>query len=198
MSKTRTLPVPIALVTACVVLVGASALAGVPLWPGSPGISIAIDDVQGPLSWGETPNVYRLGRLWVSGQPDAAGLEAAKAAGVTTVLNLRPESETDWDERAAAEALGLRYLQVPVERTGFEQEALAAIDALHDRYAADGLLVHCSSGNRVAGWIAARLVERHGIPAEDAIAAARRAGLTNAETEANVRAYLDRSVGTVD
>ena len=49
--------------------------------------------VEGPLAWGGLEDVRRYAHLYFAGQPDAAGLEAARQAGVSVVINLRAPSE---------------------------------------------------------------------------------------------------------
>lgn len=152
---------------------------------------ITADDVEGPFTWGGVENVTHLRHLWFSGQPDGAALEQAKTEGVKVVVNLRAASESDWDEQAAAEALGLTYYSVPVPGDQpFQREAFERVEALVSQHRDGGVLIHCSSSNRVGAWLTAHLVEKHGLPADEAIAVGRRAGITKPAIETKVRAYL--------
>lgn len=147
--------------------------------------------VDGPYAWGEAGNVRRYAHLYFAGQPDAAGLEAAKQAGVSVVINLRQPGEHDWDEAAAAEAAGLRYYSVPVNGAAplarADMERIEAI--VHEHEDAD-VLIHCASGNRAAAWLAIHLVERHGMETDEALALGRDAGITRGAWVAKVRDYL--------
>src|SRR5690606_40461728 len=87
-------------------------------------------------------------------------LEAWKAEGVTTVINMRTETEMaalDYDERAAVEALGMTYVAVPFSEAS--PDVTAALGAALDT--ADGkVALHCRTGTRVAHALAALRVER--------------------------------------
>jgi protein tyrosine phosphatase (PTP) superfamily phosphohydrolase (DUF442 family) len=53
------------------------------------------------------------------------------------------------------------------------------------------ILMHCSSGNRVAAWYAIHLVQQKNMARDDALAIARRNGLTKDSMIARVQTYLD-------
>ena len=54
-------------------------------------------------------------RFHVSAQPSAEALVKLPAAGVRTVINLRPPAETpDLDEKAVVEKAGMKYLSLPI------------------------------------------------------------------------------------
>ncbi len=149
--------------------------------------------VEGPFAWGGTPNVRLFGHIYLAGQPDAAGLAAAREAGVTTVINLRAPSEQGWDEAAAAEAEGLTYYNVPVPvGEPFSRDAMERIEALVKQHHDETILVHCASANRAAGWLAIHVAERHGKDTEAALAVGRRMGITKEAIAQRVRDYLAR------
>lgn len=118
---------------------------------------------------------------WTAGQPSPEQLEAAKAAGLQSIINLCPTGECGWDEHAQVEALGLPYVQIPVA---------AATDLSPDnaKQLAQALselpkptLVHCASSNRVGALFAlkAHLVDE-AAPSE-ALDYGRKAGLKGLE-----------------
>lgn len=140
---------------------------------------VRADEVEGPFTWGATSSVTHVRHLWLSGQPDEATLEAARAEGVGIVIDLREPDEHAWDEKQAVEDLGMAYHNVPVPREQpFPPDALARIDALVRENEDEQILVHCSTGNRAAGWLATHLVGVHGMGLEDALAVGRKAGIT--------------------
>lgn len=98
----------------------------------------------------------------IAAQPDRAQLEAWKADGVTTIINMRPDAEmadVDYDEKAAALALGMDYVSVPFDRANVSPEITRALGAALD--AADGrVALHCASGSRAANALAALRIER--------------------------------------
>ena len=148
-------------------------------------------DVTGPFTWGAATRVTHLRHLWFADQPDEAGFAAAKAEGVTLVIDLRAPTERDWDERAVVEGLGLAYANVPVTGDAFDPAAFARIEALVQAQQGAPTLIHCSTSNRAGAWLAAHLVEAHGLSRDDALAIGRRAGITNEKIVERLDAYLD-------
>lgn len=113
----------------------------------------------------------------VAGQPTAEGLAQLKALGFRSVVDLRREDEAGRaEEKAAVEAAGLRYLNVPVSPATLSREDVEAVARLLDDAEAGPVLLHCATGNRAGGvWALAEAAR--GIPLEDAIADGRKAGL---------------------
>lgn len=88
----------------------------------------------------------------VSPQISLADLAAARDAGVTLIVNNRPEGESD-DQvagaaiEAEARALGLDYVAIPVTHAGFSAPQVEAMAAALDS-AKGGTLAYCRSGTR--------------------------------------------------
>lgn len=145
-----------------------------------------------PRALGEIERVHAVGSAWLASQPSAADLELAKAEGFRTIVNLRPASEhPEFDEEAFVEALGLRYVSIPVAgATGLTDDAIdRAREALNE--ADRPLLMHCSSANRVgAAYLAWRVLDG-GVSLEDALAEAKTIGMRSPELEASARAYIE-------
>ncbi len=115
----------------------------------------------------------------VAPQITAADVAAAKAQGFVAIINNRPDGEAPGQPaaaeiRAAAEAAGLRYADIPVDHTGLsvaQVEAMAAEIA-----AADGpILAFCRSGTRSTNLWSLAAALAGGDPA-DIIAAAESGG----------------------
>lgn len=149
-------------------------------------------DISAAQTWGKAENVVQVKHLYFSAQPDAAGIQAAKNAGVEVVINLRNAQEMDWDEAGAVTQAGLTYYQVPIstDGPGFDQRAMQRISALVKQHHKQPLWLHCSSGNRASAWLAVHLVEDHHMNIDQSIALAQKAGLTSAELENRVRTYV--------
>ena len=63
-------------------------------------------------------NAKTLGWLTVAGQPSEADLATVAESGAGCVINMRTAeemAEVDFDEQAAVESQGMRYLHLPVE-----------------------------------------------------------------------------------
>jgi len=151
-------------------------------------------DIEGPFTWGGVDNVTHVRHLWFAAQPDEAALEEAKSEGVDVVINLRDPSEHEWDEKAVVEGLGMAYYNLPV-RGGepFDRETFERIETLVAKHRDKQVLIHCSSSNRVGGWLATHLARRHGLSVEESLAVGRRAGITKEGIEQAVRGYLAKS-----
>ena len=116
--------------------------------------------------------------LYTYSQPSAQQLQQARDAGISTVIDLRgPEEERGYDEQAAAEALGLRYVRLPIANG----QALDADNAraLQQMLAHDTgpVLLHCASANRAGGLLALTAARHQGLPAEAALELGKAAGL---------------------
>ena len=81
-------------------------------------------------------------------QPEPADLEALAARGVKTIINTRFPEEDQGDlpperARAEAEALGMRYVNVPVSPVEFSPASLAGVSrALKEAEAHGPAFVH--------------------------------------------------------
>ena len=128
---------------------------------------------------GAPPTMRRVtDRVWVGGQPSNEDLALLCGAGVRMVVDLRQPVEHDVDaERFAVEALGMSYVNVPVNGQAPEEFAADAFLEAVSRPNAFPLFLHCASGNRAAGfWMIRRLVvDRWTVDAAEG--EARRAGL---------------------
>lgn len=153
--------------------------------PGDPGAA---------ETWGAATQVIPAGRFFISDQPDALALERAKAEGVTVVISLRGESESDWDEAGAAASLGLDFYRVPVNGKApqLAAEPLIQISEIVQVNPDARILVHCSSGTRASAWLAVYLSDYLGMGVDEAIAVANETGLKSKSMEDKVRAYLAR------
>ena len=91
-------------------------------------------------------------RLSVAGQPTAGEIAAFGGEGVALLINNRPDGEEPGQpgsaaERAAAEAAGIAYLDLPVTGPTITREAVERFHAAVE--AAPGPVVaHCRSGTR--------------------------------------------------
>jgi len=156
---------------------------------------ITPEQVADPVAWGAAEKVTQLKHLYFSGQPDDAAFAAAKANGVTTVINLRAPDELDWDEAAAAKAAGIEYINIPVIRdTGdLDRESMSKISAAVTAQNGAPVLLHCGRGQRATAWLAVHLVEDHKMDEELAMAVAEKAGLTSPGMQRRVSTYLDET-----
>jgi uncharacterized protein (TIGR01244 family) len=135
----------------------------------------------------DLPNLHepREGVL-TSAQPTEAGLLEAAARGCLTVVNLRSEGEDGALENEASlvEALGMRYVWIPVTPDTITAEKVAAFG---EAVKGGNVLVHCASANRVGAlWLLHR-VRGEGAALEEAKDEARAIGLKPSLEETALR-----------
>lgn len=120
--------------------------------------------------------------LRVGGQPSDAELEAAAAAGYTTVVSLRTEGEAGSEgEAATADRVGLTFVSIPV--AGPEDltvENARALDAALEASTGPAIL-HCGSGNRAGSLFGLRAYVTEGASGDEAMSLATEAGMTRLE-----------------
>jgi uncharacterized protein (TIGR01244 family) len=99
------------------------------------------------------PDFRRLSEtMLASPQITLADVAAAKDAGVTLIVNNRPEGESDdqtpgAEIEAAARAAGIDYIAIPITHAGFSHAQVARLaEAL--RNAQGRVLGYCRSGTR--------------------------------------------------
>jgi uncharacterized protein (TIGR01244 family) len=122
----------------------------------------------------------------VAGQISPDELTKARDAGVTLVVNNRPDGEdagqpTSAEIEAAARAAGIEYRHVPIDRGMGPTHVEAMRDAMHA--AGDGkLLAFCRSGMRsTLAWAVA--CREEGVPREEVEEKARQAGFSLAAVD---------------
>ncbi len=139
-------------------------------------------------------SIRRVGSVYVAGQPTPEGLVNARDAGVTLVINARPDSEMSYDEGQYVRMLGMRYVSVPFVPATLDDAKVAAF--LKEVREHDGpILLHCSSGNRVAALWAIHEIKDLGVPPEQAVARARQLGLKSGELVAFIGDWAHRRAG---
>ena len=109
-------------------------------------------------------------KVLVSGQISPAEVPELRRHGVTMIVNNRPDGEDDGqplaaDIEAAAEAEGIGYCHVPIERGMGPSHVEAMREALNS--CADGkVLAFCRSGTRsTLAWALAR--HEDGVPSDE-------------------------------
>ncbi|PNK59713.1 beta-lactamase hydrolase domain-containing protein [Psychrobacter sp. FDAARGOS_221] len=103
----------------------------------------------------------------VSGQLSEEVIDKLAEAGIEHVINLQPESELTFDEKAAVEAHGMAYTHLPIAKTDdLKQLNLLEFDKALRTHHGKKTLLHCDSGNKVgavvalrAGWLRGRKMD---------------------------------------
>lgn len=117
--------------------------------------------------------------VFASAQIDLSDVEAAKAAGISLIVNNRPDGEDPSAPQShevadAASAAGLDYIGIPIGHAGFSEPQIDQMVAALENV--DGaVLAYCRSGTRSTFlWALARA--KSGEAPQDIIAAANAAG----------------------
>jgi len=126
--------------------------------------------------------------LATGGSIDLSAVDSLKQKGFRTIIDLRTPEEGTEEERAAVEAAGMTYVNLPIAKGAPSDAQITRLAELLEDESAAPLLLHCASGNRV-GTVWAIYRARKGIPLEIAIEEGRTAGMGSSR-EAQVRATL--------
>jgi len=111
----------------------------------------AIFAPAGVLNYGQVSAI-----LYRGAQPSSAGYEELKNFGITTVVNFRDEKDEIAKERAAVEALGMKYISIPWR--GSEMPNNAQVSSFLQLVSSDPkqkIFVHCKEGRDRTGVMVA-------------------------------------------
>lgn len=143
---------------------------------------------------GRLPNGFAVTERIVSaGQIGASDLDHLKDSGYATIIDLRvPDEPRPFDEPAAVEKAGLRYVNIPVPGVPADETYDVFRAALKDAEQ-QGIVVHCASGNRVAGMVIPYLVLDKGMSVANAVEIAMEAGLRSRELVQAAQRYIEKN-----
>ena len=118
--------------------------------------------------------------LYIAGQPKPEDFAAFNKAGVKHVINLRPSKEMpDFNEAAIVTKSGMAYYNIPIaDSSDLTKENVNLLDSLLTKLEKEKVLIHCSSGTRVAALLTLRAAWFHGASIEDAMKLGESYGLT--------------------
>ena len=99
---------------------------------------------------GSTYNVHRFGKIYLAGQPSQDDFQLAKKEGIKTVINLRPDSEMQWNEKDFLKSVELEYHHIPFrEPESLKDKVFDDIRKLLRDKKKQPVILHCASANRV-------------------------------------------------
>ena len=145
----------------------------------------------------EVPGIANYSRVDATvgcgGRVDPAAMQALKAEGYKSVINLRQASEPGADidaGRAAAEKAGLQYIHLPFsaaapDTTTVDRFLTAVADTSNQP-----VFIHCGSANRVGGLWMIKRVLRDNWPVQKAQAEAETIGLRDPKLTAFATEYI--------
>jgi uncharacterized protein (TIGR01244 family) len=96
--------------------------------------------------------------VFTAGQPSVEGFKIAEQTGIRTVMNVLPTKDCLMNEEPLVESNGMTYVHFPFETTGFQEKTFRQFADLMSKVRKP-VLIHCSTGNHVAGlWFGYRVV----------------------------------------
>lgn len=149
-----------------------------------------------PVELGAAEPAHRVGQVYLAGQPDEEDVPGLKTKGIKTVVSLRTEGEVSWDEKAAVEAAGMKFVNVPfLSDEELTDEVFDQVrEVLRDKEQ-QPVLLHCGAAVRVgAVWMAHRVLD-DGLGIEEALKEAKEAGLRSEGYQRKAEEYIERKRG---
>ena len=149
----------------------------------TPALALALTLLLGlPQTPSEQPPIRNFLRIddqfCTGGQPRIEHLEVLKKSGIRAIINLRLPSEHRADEeRATAEQLGLKYINIPVAFGDPKEEQATEFLRVTDDPENRPVFIHCTAAIRVGAFWMIRRVLRDGWSLEKAQDEATRVGL---------------------
>jgi uncharacterized protein (TIGR01244 family) len=129
--------------------------------------------------------------LTTAGQPDEAAFRVFAENGYRVVIDLRTAGEDrGLDEPAFVEALGMKYIAMPIDGPDINFEKARELDELLDSYD-EPVLLHCASSNRVGALLALHAFAETG-DAELALERGRAAGMKSLEMPVRGLIYAEK------
>lgn len=138
---------------------------------------------------------HRWGNIYFSAQPKIDDVNSLHQYGFKTVINLRNKNEPNHHEDFESLTLrknGINYYNVPFANNGpLTDRYIDAVTSKVMQHRHNGkILIHCSSGNRVAIWLGGHFQKDHKFTKEKSLKLARQLGLNKAGAEKKLLEYL--------
>lgn len=153
-----------------------------------------LDDTlsEAPFGGAVSPDIVNYSRaapyVGIAGRLNGNGVAEAKELGFKLLIDLRrPEEDGVSEEVAAAQELGIAYVNVPLAKDQSAWDQVTEVERLLENQDNYPILLHCGSANR-AGAVWALYRHRQGVPALIAIEEGLAVGLKS--REAQVRELL--------
>ncbi|MCB9091416.1 MAG: dual specificity protein phosphatase family protein [Halobacteriovoraceae bacterium] len=138
----------------------------------------------------------RWDNIYFSGQPSEETLQDLQKNGFKTIINLRNKQEGDYKEsweKALASKQGFHYYNIPFSMDkDLDDNYIEKITSLVSKHRKEGkVLIHCSSGNRVAVWLGGHFKKDHHFSNEKSFELATKLGLKKDAAKEKLKKYLE-------
>ena len=94
-------------------------------------------------------------KLYRGAQPNAVGIEALKARGITTVINFRAADDCWGEEESYVTNAGMAYIQVPLNAMSAPSKAVIERILSYISHSPGPVFVHCQFGCDRTGTVVA-------------------------------------------
>lgn len=139
----------------------------------------------------QVPNATLLDDQFIgAGAPSQEGLEQAKKQGIHTIIDLRSPEEGTLEEAQQAEALGLRYVNIPMSVSNFSEAQANQISETLKTAEKTPVLLHCATGQRAAAAWALYRNRHDGVSSTQALQDAEANGLKKPELKTKLQSLL--------
>ena len=150
-----------------------------------------------------TPRSADLGQLhsvsvddaaWIGGYPTEQDLDLARRRGIRAAIDLSaPDEAPDYDIAASCRTLGIEYVALRVDsKRDVGDEHVDRVLVELRRRAREPMLLFCDDSSRAAMLFAIHRAVDDGLPLEQALVEARRAGMKPGQPEVFVRSQVAR------
>lgn len=151
--------------------------------------------IEQNLKIGNELTAHRYKDLYFSAQPSDNDFKQLKEQGFSAIVNLRLPNEGKYDaasEKKTVEGLGLKYVHIPMDsKDELTDSSISNITSAVVKSMGNGkVLIHCSSGNRVAMWLGGHFHKDHGFSKSQSMEIAKMLGLTKQPAIEKVDKYL--------
>jgi hypothetical protein len=144
------------------------------------------------LTWGNNKEVTKYRQYFISGLPTDKTLLYARAAGVSTVVDLRTASREQDVEKGNVESLDMTYISVAVPANGtFDDSVAEKIAAALQNGEEKLFLIHHDGIELAAAWFAVYIGTRSSLNTETSLSIGASVGLQDANLRNRLKEYLD-------
>lgn len=145
------------------------------------------------LNWKGINNVYKVAGNFFAGQPTEETYKNITDAEIKYVVNMRSIGEADFSSEVDfLKNNNIPYMHLPLlGDNGFNQDSVKKLAEIVN--ANENILIHCASGNRIAGWYIVYLVQEKQKSFDEAVEIAMESGLSNPGLIHFAKEYLDQN-----
>ncbi len=134
--------------------------------------------------------------IFIGGQPSETDLNAIKAKGFKSIINLRATSEESilrpGEEKSKAEELGIKWVNIPVTKETIDDDTVKNVSDIIKELKKEKapVFIHCGSGKRAGAMTLLHLAVENGLTVEEAFETAHNLGF-DCESEPELKKFFE-------